>query len=146
MTNEPGTTLPELILLMLLIALLTAFAVPATRNARDQAAVRGARNALAGSVARARMLALSRGSARLSVDVSRDAVDLEAGGSAAEPRRELGAEFGVDIVVDQSSVPVVVLEFDGLGVGRLANRTFRVRRGAAEARLTLSTYGRPRRW
>jgi hypothetical protein len=92
------------------------------------------------------MLALSRGSARLAVDLAGDAVHIESpAGEAAEPRRELGAEFGVDIVVDQATAPVM-LDFDGLGVGRLANRTFRIRRGAAEARLTLSTYGRPRRW
>jgi len=40
----------------------------------------------------------------------------------------------------------VVLRFDALGVGRMTSRTFRVRRGSAEAGLTVATYGRVRRW
>ena len=70
---------------------------------------------------------------------------VKAGPAVDDPVR-LGDAFGVTLAADQHAGGVIILEFDGLGIGRVASRTFRIRRGATEARLTLSSYGRPRRW
>jgi hypothetical protein len=142
-----GVTLIELLLLVLVFGVLAGLTLPVTLRARESAAARSARDATASVIARARLLALARGSARVITDIGSAKVRLESPiGLLAEPPLELGATLGVNIAVDRAAGPDVMIDFDALGLGRLANRTFRFRRGAAEARLTLSSYGRPRRW
>jgi len=52
----------------------------------------------------------------------------------------------VAIGVDGAAAGRVTIAYDGLGLGRVASRTFRFRSGPAEARLTISSYGRVRSW
>ena len=59
-------------------------------------------------------------------------------------RVALEGELGVSMVVGRE-LPHEV-RFDGLGLGQVASTTVRFRRGDAEAGLTLSSYGRVRRW
>jgi hypothetical protein len=80
------------------------------------------------------------------VDLAHASARIEAPVGLIRETLHLGAGFGVQLVIDHATTSTVRLDFDALGLGRLANRTFRVRRGRHEARLTLSSYGRPRRW
>lgn len=144
--TSPGTTLVEAIFALTLLGVLAGLFVPTLRAALDRVASAGARDALLVAVARARAVAIARGGATLVVDVSTarfwiDAVD----GTRVDPPVDLAAEYGVTLAVDGGGERLA-LRFDGLGLGQVANRTIRVRRGEAESRLTLSSYGRPRPW
>ncbi|MGH7507661.1 MAG: pilus assembly FimT family protein [Longimicrobiales bacterium] len=145
--RSPGATLPELILALLILSVITAGGVLALRRGLEQYGVRAARDSMASAVAKARTLALAHGGARLVVDPAIAAVWIEAPvGSRVGDALRLGDVFGVSVAADQNTGGPIVVEFDALGFGRIASRTFRLRRGSAEARLTLSSYGRPRRW
>lgn len=143
----PGTTLLELLITLVLLAILAGLAYAPLRRGLDRLAVRSARDALAAGVARTRAVAISRGGATFFVDVAGARFWIEAadGDTVALPI-DLGRQYGVRLEVSGSGGAPVALAFDARGVGRLVNRTFSVRRGAAEAGLTLSTYGRPRPW
>lgn len=142
-----GATLLEAMLVVLLLGILFTGAAPPLARALDRAAVAGARNALAAALVRTRLVAVARGGAALRIvpDSARVAI---VQGADLRPVAEvdLGAAWGVALEVDgQSSGPVLIV-YDGYGIGRMANRVLRVRRGAAEARITVSAYGRPRPW
>jgi type II secretory pathway pseudopilin PulG len=142
-----GTSLAELVLTLAILGCAAAIAVPRLSGARDEYAVRAARDAAAALVDRARLLAQLRGSARLDVDpvLSEIRVESPIGTPAATPLRP-GAEWRAALAIAGSQSGTVSLDFDAHGLGRVANRTIRFRRGDREARLTLSTYGRVRRW
>src|SRR5690606_8447941 len=142
-----GTTLIELLFTLGLLAVLAGLAYSPLRRGMDQLAVRSARDALAAGGARARAAAISRGGAALVVDVAGARFWIEtADGGAVAPPVDLGRLYGVRLEVAGAADSPVRLAFDGRGLGRVANRTFSVRRGSAIAGLTLSTYGRPRAW
>jgi len=145
--RRAGTSLAELVLSLAILSCAAAFATPRLVGARDEYAVRAARDAAAALVDRARLLAQLRGSARLQIDPARSEIRVEApiGSPVASPLRS-ATEWGAVISVAGSRPGMVSLDFDAHGLGRLANRTLRFRRGGREARLTLSTYGRVRRW
>jgi prepilin-type N-terminal cleavage/methylation domain-containing protein len=145
MSNHPGVTLIELLAVMLLLAVLLGMSVPRFGRWRDAVAVGGARDELAARLAWTRIAAASQGGAALILDVpgGRYRVELADGARAVEA--DLGARFGV--VVETPGVQdSVVLRYDALGIGRMTGRTVQVRRGDAVAGLTVSPYGRYRRW
>jgi len=145
--RRAGATLPELLLLLSLLAVLGGMGVSASAGALDRVSVRGARDAVATTVGRARTLARLHGSARIQIDAATGTLRLESPiGSTSPVANPIGDAFGVEISIDGGVTSPVTLDFDALGLGRLANRTLRFRRNGAEARLTLSSYGRPRRW
>ncbi|MGH7551692.1 MAG: pilus assembly FimT family protein [Longimicrobiales bacterium] len=142
-----GSTLPELLITLLILSVIAAIGAIALRRGLEVYAARAARDSMAAAVGKARSLALASGAARLVVDPGAASVWVEAPpGMRAGDALRLGDVFGVTVEADQHTGGVVVLEFDALGLGRVASRTFRLRRGSTEARLTLSSYGRPRRW
>ncbi len=142
-----GASLAELILCLAILSCAAAFATPRLAGARDEYAVRAARDAAAALVDRARLLAQLRGSARVDVDPALSEIRVEApiGSPTSSPLRA-AAEWGAALSVAGSRPGTVSLDFDAHGLGHLANRTLQFRRGGREARLTLSTYGRVRRW
>jgi type II secretory pathway pseudopilin PulG len=143
---SPGTTLVEAIFALILLGVLAGLTVPPLRAGLDRVASAGARDALLVAVARARAVAIARGGTTLFVDVSTARYWIEAAdGSRVDPPVDLAAEYGITLAVDGGGA-AIALRFDGLGLGQVANRTIRVRRGEAESRLTLSSYGRPRSW
>jgi len=148
-TNQlrAGVSLAELVLSLAILGCAASFATPRLAGTRDEYAVRAARDAAAALVDRARLVAQLRGSARLDVDPVRSEIRFESpiGVPAATPLRT-GAEWGAALTVAGGRPGTVSLDFDGHGLGRLANRTLQFRRGDRVARLTLSTYGRVRRW
>lgn len=141
-----GHTLPELLIVLAILGIVASMSAPRVVGAVDAFAVRGARDATAALIARARVLAVARGSAVLMVDGATSSLRLESPvGRLDGAPVALSGPLRVDVETD-GVVAVVALRFDGLGVGRFANHTMRFHRGRAEARLTLSSYGRPRRW
>lgn len=142
-----GSSLLELLLVLTLLSSMAAAGVLALRRGIEVYAARAARDSMAAAAARARSLAVANGSARLVVDPSAASFWIEAppGARAGDPVR-LGDSFGVTVATEPHAGGVVVIDFDALGLGRIASRTFRLRRGSTETRLTLSSYGRPRRW
>lgn len=145
--TRPGTTLLELALVLSILGVLLGLGYPLFRKGLDGLAVRGARDTLGSGVARARVAALSRGGASLMVDLgaARFWVESATGDTIGTPT-DLAARYGVRVSTTGAGTDRVALRFDGLGIGRVANRTFQLRRGSAEANLTLSAYGRPRAW
>lgn len=141
-----GLTLLELLLYLCILAVLFGLAAPAAGRALDRLAVVAARDALSASLARARAAAVARGGARLVVDTEAGRCWVQAGPGIVGTPLDLAREFRVRIVADGSAPNPVVLRFDALGIGRMTSRTFRLRRGSEEGRLTVSAYGRARRW
>lgn len=142
---SPGTTLLELTLVLAILGVLLGISYSPLRRGLDGLATRGARDALGVGVARARAAAVARGGAALVVDLdgARFWVEVPAGDTVGTPV-DLAARYGVRLATAGVPVQYIKLNFDGLGIGRVANRTFQFRRGRAEAQLTLSAYGRPR--
>jgi prepilin-type N-terminal cleavage/methylation domain-containing protein len=142
-----GSTLLELLVTVLILSVIAAIGALALRRGLEVYAARAARDSMAAAVGQARSLAQAKGAARLVVDPGAASLWIEAPpGSRTGSALQLGDVFGVTVAADQHTSGVVVLEFDAHGLGRVASRTFRIRRGSTEARLTLSSYGRPRRW
>ena len=142
--RHPGTTLIELIVVMAVLAILLGVAVPSSAQWRDAAAVRAARDELASALARARATAVSRGGAALVLDPLAGRFWTVTDSGRAGETVSLEDRYGVQ--VDPGGEEPVIFRYDGLGIGRLASRTVRIRRGTAEAGLTVSAYGRTRRW
>ncbi|MGD2070863.1 MAG: hypothetical protein PVI57_19485 [Gemmatimonadota bacterium] len=141
--SRRGSTLLELSTVLLVASVALALAVPSARRLGDRAAVVGAREAIVGMVSAARGAALDAGVAELVVDARADRVWVEAEG---RERRELdlAREFGVD--VGPPDAERARLRFGFLGLGVASSRTVTVRRGSAARSLTVSAYGRVRRW
>lgn len=137
-----GHTLIELIAVLLIGSLALAVGLPAADAQRDRWAVAGAREALVGAVSSARAAAITRGGASLFVDAAGDSVWSGGPWGASDPV-DLRREFGVDLGPDGG---LFELRFGPLGLGRVASRTLVLRRGGAAASITVSSYGRVRRW
>ncbi len=140
-----GYTLFELLTVLLVMAVLLAIAVPPAAHWRDAAAVRGARDELAGRLAWTRIAATSHGGAALVLDIPAAAYRIELGDGVTAHRGDLGRGYGV-VIETSASRDSLVLRYDALGVGRTTGGTLQVRRGRAAAGLTVSPYGRYRRW
>lgn len=141
--RQSGYTLIELIVVMAVLGVLLAIALPPALRWRDAAAVRSARDELAAALAWTRVAAASHGGATLVLDPAVGRFWTHADGRDSAPV-DLADRYGVR--VDPGSGDPVVFHYDGLGIGRLTNRTVRVVRGDAEAGVTVSAYGRYRRW
>lgn len=144
MRHRRGYTLTELVLVLAVLAVLLAIALPPVGRWRDRAAVRAARDELAGAVAWTRMAAATRGGAALAVDPATGRVWTRARDGADSAPVDLPGRYGVQ--VETGTEGVVLLQYDALGIGRATSRTFTLRRGGAVAGVTVSAYGRHRRW
>jgi type II secretory pathway pseudopilin PulG len=144
--GRAGATLVDLVVSLAILSVVSTIAAPRLGAARDAWAAGVARDATIVVITRARTQAVVHGSARLALDPAASTVAVEA--PIGVPNGDvlyLGDTWGVALSVDHANGPVRI-DFDGLGLGRLASRTLRFSRGGAEARVSLSTYGRPRRW
>ena len=142
MRNQAGTTFLELIVVLALLGLLLGIAAPPALRWRDVLAVRAARDQLAAALATTRATATAVGGAALVLDGSAGVYWIVTRGRTG-PVTDVGGRFGVAI---EGADGLVEIPYDALGIGRLANRTLRFRRGRAEAGLVVSAYGRVRRW
>lgn len=142
-----GTTLIEVLTVLAVLATLLGLAALPLRATLDRVAAAAARDAVASALVRARTLAVARGGARVVLELEPPRAHLlTAGGELVGDPLDLGAAYGVAVSADGNAGVAVDLRFDAYGIGRMASRTLRFRRGAAEARLTLSSYGRVRPW
>ncbi|HEX9107250.1 MAG TPA: hypothetical protein VF832_08475 [Longimicrobiales bacterium] len=142
---RPGHSLLELSFVLLLLGVLLGAGLPPLRRAMAWAQARSARDAVALQAARARALAVARGGADLVLDLPHARAWIESSDTVLAPV-VLGDERLLILSADGSPADTVRIGWDGLGVGRIASRTLRFRAGAAEARLTVSGYGRVRAW
>jgi len=143
---RPGVALPDLIITLAILAILAVIAAPRLQQASQAMAARAARDAAATEFERARVLALARGTARVIVDPASAELRVESpAGIPAAPPLRLGA-FATAVTVDGLASGTASLDFNAIGLGVSANRTIRFRRGQQESRLSLSLYGRVRRW
>jgi prepilin-type N-terminal cleavage/methylation domain-containing protein len=139
---QSGFSLIEVVFVLALLGVLAGIAVPAAAALRDVLAVRAARDALAARLAHTRALAVTHGGARLELDIETARVRvLAASGDTIGDPLHIGDVHGVVVTVP-GRTGTIALRYDGLGIGRLANRTVVLRRGNAEARLVVTAYGR----
>lgn len=138
-----GHTLVELLFVLLLAGVTVSSMAPAARRQRDRAAVVGAREAVVGLLAEARLAAIESGGASVRVTVSPPSAEALVSGVPLR-RAALGDDFGVDVALSGGGTEAV-LTYDGLGLGRVASQTLTFRRGREAAELVVSAYGRVRR-
>lgn len=143
--KRPAYTLVELAIALLCLAVLLGLAAPPLRRALAWTRVRAARDVVAAQAARARALAVARGGAELVLDL-RHARAWLAAADTATPAIPVADERLVRMSADGADSDTLRIAFDGVGLGRVASRTLRFRTAGAEARLTLSGYGRVRLW
>jgi prepilin-type N-terminal cleavage/methylation domain-containing protein len=135
-----GFTLPELVVVCTLIALLAGVAVPRTRYVLDGLRLRQAAHEVAGAVTLARAAAIRRGAfAQLVVGESTGTVRVESDGDTLW-RRELTRNHGVAV---RASRDTVLYAPTGLGFG-IANSTIVVSIGERAETVTVSRLGRMR--
>jgi len=138
-----GTTLLELLVVLAIIAGITALGVPLVHRSLDRGAVERAAADVAVAHRTARSLAVHRGS-RVALRVSAESlaiVVLSAGAEVNWQQRAGPASRGVALEVSR---PEVAFGPSGLGWGA-ANTTIRLSRGSARAVLVASRLGRLRR-
>ncbi|MGD8602216.1 MAG: hypothetical protein PVF19_12755, partial [Gemmatimonadota bacterium] len=113
------------------------------RRLKDRGTVVAAREALVGLLGETRAAAMRVGEARL--HITSDPASASASVSDSTLRSvDLGGELGVAVELSGGRAEVD-LEFDGLGLGRMAGQTIRLRRGEEISELVVSSYGRVRR-
>jgi prepilin-type N-terminal cleavage/methylation domain-containing protein len=133
-------TLVELLLVVVLMGVLMALAVPRFSAMRDGASVRSAMADLGADFSMARQSAITRrSSVAVVLDTASGTVELR---SAARmmSRHTLGATYGIVLGSNRDSA---VYDSRGLGYG-VSNLTVTVRRGAIVDTLTMSRMGRVR--
>src|SRR5688572_18102884 len=141
-TNRIGVTLPELLLALSLIAILSSIALPSFRRGLDALAARTARESAFALFSRARVIALQDGGASLELDAARDAITVRSASGAIRHEQFFS---NADLVLEGND-PTVILRYDAYGLGRMMSRTVSFRTRSAIAGLTISSFGRVRRW
>src|SRR5690606_35868736 len=129
MRNRQATTLPELLVVLSILAIIATMTMPRVGRALDVYATRAARDARAAAIGRARVLALARGSAAVTLDAAAGTLQIRA--PAAAPPIDvvaLPSMFRVVCELDGNPTATVTLNFDALGIGRFSNYTLRCHR------------------
>lgn len=141
-TRARGFTLIELLFVLFLVGVTSASLAPVARRHRDRALVVGAREAVVGLFAEARLAAMESGGA--SVRITTDPARAEAVGASGILRSAAIAEdFGVSLSVGGPTA--VELSYDALGLGRMTSQTITFARGDETTDLIVSNHGRVRR-
>ena len=138
-----GYSLLELLIVLSISAVLLAAVAPPFARWRDGAAVRAAREEIASAFAYTRLAAAAHGGAELLIDPVTARVATRTGGQWRDSI-DLGHRYGVRISLGAATP--AVFRYDALGIGRATSRTIRVERGGVVAGVTVSAYGRYRRW
>jgi prepilin-type N-terminal cleavage/methylation domain-containing protein len=135
-----GFSLLELTIVLTIVGILVALAVPRLSAARDRSATRSAIDDLAGVLSTARRWAiLRRAPVAVLLDTARGVVQVRSG-TQVMLRRALGAAYGVVLAVNRDSVG-----YDARGLGHgLANLTVTIRSNSMVDTLTMSRLGRVR--
>ena len=144
MAQQRGSSLIEIAVVLGVIGIALGIAVPGFRHALDAYGAAAGRDTIIALAARARSLAIAHGGADLIIDADSGLARIETRDTAPEVFA-LGDRFGVRLTIENSSRPTVIVRYDGIGLGRLANLRLLVERGDAQARVVFSMYGRARR-
>lgn len=143
LANRWGATLYELLIVLILLGIFTSLAAPSLRTTMDILAVRAAREAAFGLFTRARVLALQHGGADIVLSAGHDCIQIRTADGVVRHELRL-AQQDVDLVL--AGGDPVVLRYDAYGLGRMMSRTLTLRGRKAYAGLTVSSFGRVRRW
>lgn len=137
-------TLTETCIALTLMGVVSILAVPGARHGMDVVKVRSAREVVFGIATRTRAAAIAQGGADLVVDAGAGTASVVNAAGTVIHTTSL-TSYGVELIADGGSSRVTI-RYDARGIGRMASRTLRFRRGNVEAGLTVSAYGRVRRW
>jgi len=138
-----GTTLPELLVGLVLLGLITLMALPAFSRVRDRLAVESAAQALAGAHARARLVAVTE-RRNVLLTLAPDSLVLHALESPTDTvERWRSAGPAAEGVTTTGLPRRVGYAPSGVSLG-LANGTYTITRGAARRQVVVSRYGRVR--
>jgi prepilin-type N-terminal cleavage/methylation domain-containing protein len=136
-----GFTLLEIVIVLAVMAVLAAIAIPVTGRLLDGMRVRAAAGEAYALFGTGRQLAILRGRmTTVEVDTVRRRITVRSDAETLRSR-PLGEIHGVRL---QASRPATVYAPNGLGYG-LSNMTLVIRRGRAADTLTVSRLGRVRR-
>jgi Tfp pilus assembly protein FimT len=138
--SRVGTSIAELVAVLVLTAIILGIAIPRLRHAAERAAVRGAVADIVTTLSTARQLAVSHGGGvSVSIDAGAGTIRVLRDGNVIVTRA-LGRAFGVTIRSSRDS-----LAYDGRGLGSgAANVTFVVLRGSTADTVVVSRLGRVR--
>lgn len=139
-----GATLFELLVTLAVIGIVLAIALPQLRSGMAALAARSARESGFALFSRARVVALQQGGASIEVDARADRITVR-NAAGREDFSQSFDEHDVDLVLEGAD-QLVTLRLDAHGIGRMMSRTVIFRRDQAEAGLTISSFGRVRRW
>lgn len=136
-----GTTLPELIIVLVVVGILGSIAVVRASALRDRMSVRAAVAETVSTFALARRWSVTRASrTAVSIDTSDASVTVRSYGDTVT-RRALGSAHGVTLTATRDSMAYAP---NGLGYGA-SNLTIVVRRGSIVDTIVVSRLGRVRR-
>jgi Tfp pilus assembly protein FimT len=138
-----GHTLFELCAALFLVGIAASVLLPAGAALLDRMAVVAAREAVAGLIADARVVARTHGGAAVHVRSSPWRAWAQAGDSLFGVM-ELEKDLAVTVELSRAR-SATELRYDALGLGQAASETLRFRRGSAASSLVVSGYGRVRR-
>jgi len=138
--RKPGFSLPEVAVVLAMMAVVLSIALHRFAALRDATSVRAATGDLGSACSLARQVAVSnRRVVAIVLDTGRGVVEVRSGG-ARIARRDLGAAYGVRLGANRDSA---VFDARGLGYG-LSNLSIAIRRGHFVDTLTMSRLGRVR--
>ena len=138
-----GTTLLELLLVLVILSIITALTVPAIGSLRDHLVVDQMARLVAGSHARARLIASVERRVTL-LTLSADSVVIRAVESQADTVERWRGEGPAKQQVTVSGFPrTITFAPSGIAFG-VANGSYRFDRGTASKQVIVSRYGRVR--
>lgn len=143
LTNRKGTSLFELLITLSVVATLLSLITPRLSSGMNGLAVRAARESAFGLFSRARVVAVQEGGASIQVDALEDQITLRSA-SGEIVTEERFRDGDVDLVIEGADS--VTLRYDAHGLGRMMSRTIAFHAQQARAGLTVSSFGRVRRW
>ena len=142
-TNRMGASLFELLITLSVLGALLIIALPGMRTTMQVLAVRAARESAFGMFARARIVAQQQGGAEIVLDANADRMIIRAPSGAIISETSFANE-DVDLSLDGADT--VTLRYDGYGLGRMMSRTVTFATPESRSGLTVSSFGRVRRW
>ena len=137
--NE-GFTLFECLIVLAIVGIGIALGMPALQLQRDRWAVNQARQESAAVLARARVEAIGSDGSTVTISPSRGRIERSSRGAVRESL-EVGGRYGVSLEISGRDT-LATIEYNALGLGRMAARTVFFERGRAYASMVVSTYGR----
>lgn len=141
MPKQPGFTLVEVMIAVVVMGMIMAIGAPKLASIRDQAAVRSATQQIGAYVATARAAAIRRG-LRANFKTSADTmwVEIQQPGApeAIVPRIPLASTFNVAV---QSSGDSITFDARGFALGLNATQKFIVTRAAAKDSVCVTRLG-----